>query len=62
MDPNGELYEWDEEMEQMDVFCDDPECPCHESDGLLRELILEPLNEGLLTNAEALRIFWFRQV
>ena len=41
-------------------LCQDPSCPCHEDANLVREYITKPLDNGLLTNPKALRLFWGR--
>lgn len=44
-------------------FCgDDPNCPCREDRDLVREFIDKPLDNGLLTNGEALRLYFGRNV
>ena len=51
-------------MEDEDVhtdarpFCNDDSCPCHEDRDLMDEYIHDPLNAGLLSNAEAIRRYW----
>lgn len=39
-------------------FCNQPDCPCHEDADLVREYITRPLDNGLITDAEAIRIYW----
>ncbi len=39
-------------------FCNQPDCPCHEDADLVREYITRPLDAGLITNAEAIRLYW----
>lgn len=43
-------------------FCLDPECPCKEDSNLVREYITVPLDKGLLTNAEAIRLYFGKQL
>lgn len=37
-------------------------CPCHEDSNLVREYVTKPLDNGLLTNAEALRLYFGTQL
>lgn len=43
-------------------FCSDPNCECHEDSDLVREHITKPLDNGLITNSEALRVYWCKQL
>jgi hypothetical protein len=44
-------------------FCgDDPDCPCRSDSDLVREYVTKPLDNGLLTNAEAMRLYWGKQL
>ena len=43
-------------------FCLDPECPCKEDETLNRMFLTKPLDNGLLTNSEALRIYFGTQL
>lgn len=44
-------------------FCgDDPNCPCRDDSNLVREYIIKPLDAGLLTNAEAIRLYFGTQL
>lgn len=57
------LYE--DEMQHTDAtpFCSDLEgCSCHEDSNLVREYITVPLYQGLLTNAEAMRLYFGAQL
>jgi hypothetical protein len=38
-------------------FCDDPDCPCH-NQAAVDEYITPGLDNGTLTGAEALRMYW----
>ena len=43
-------------------LCSDPTCPCHDDSNVVREYVTKPLDNGLLTNAEAMRLFWGKQL
>lgn len=43
-------------------FCDDPECDCHEDSTLVRMFITVPLNQGLMSNSEAIRLYFGTQL
>lgn len=45
-------------------FCagGDPNCPCREDRNLVREFIDKPMDNGLLTGSEAVRLYFGRQV
>ena len=43
-------------------FCSDETCPCHSDPALIRQFLSAPLNDGLLTPAEASRTFYNRQI
>ncbi len=44
------------------LFCGSPDCPCHDDSDLVREHLIDPLNEGLLTDRESIALYWNRQV
>lgn len=43
-------------------FCDDESCPCHTDGEVVREEIITPFFDGLLTADEAMRLFHGQQV
>jgi hypothetical protein len=43
-------------------FCDDPACDCHTDVKSMVHEIGIPLHEGLLTEEEARRLYWGRQI
>jgi hypothetical protein len=44
-------------------FCaDDPDCPCRSDSNLVREFIDKPIDNGLLTGSEAIRLYFGRNV
>lgn len=43
-------------------LCSDPTYLCHDDANLVREFITQPLDNGLMTNSEALRLFWGKQL
>jgi hypothetical protein len=43
-------------------LCSDPTCPCHDDSNVVREYVTKPLDNGLLTNCEAMRLFWGKQI
>jgi hypothetical protein len=43
-------------------FCGDSTCLCGEDSALVQEHITAPLHDGLLTNAEAMRLYFGRTV
>jgi hypothetical protein len=56
---------WVDEIIHTDEtpFCSDVNgCPCHDDSNLVREYITRPLDLGMITNAEALRLYFGTQL
>jgi len=43
-------------------LCADLTCPCHDDRDLVRQYINKPLDNGLLTGSEAIRLYFGRMV
>ena len=56
-DERDELVHTDEHP-----FCDDPACGCHDDVELIEEYYRQPQRSGLMTHAEAQRLFYGKQV
>lgn len=44
--------------DEQHPFCSDDSCPCHEDSDLMDEYIIKRLDSGLISNAEAVRLYW----
>ncbi len=42
-------------------FCSTVGCPCHRDRQLVEEYILKPFHAGLMSDRDALRLYWGKQ-